>query len=141
MSVSSYPQHMTHSCMAHALAPIRECQSAHLKEHKPFCKTMKVYEQWAAGIPPDQRPQTGFQFFMERVDAVAAMEATLQRCVADNRVVTRRRPMQHVCIVPSRRRLENDRDRCWAHKKGFGHVHANIKYVHAPANVQAADEH
>ena len=57
----------------------RECQAAHFKEHKPFCKAMKLYEQLAADLPDRLRPKTPAQFYTQRINTRQALEPLLRR--------------------------------------------------------------
>eukprot|EP00798_Chlamydomonas_sp_ICE-L_P022277 gene22277-29352_t len=63
----------------HAWYHNRECQQKHYKQHKRFCKVMKLFDHLNSDLPESARPSTATQYYTQRINARQAMEPMMGR--------------------------------------------------------------
>ncbi|GLC41993.1 hypothetical protein PLESTB_001056500 [Pleodorina starrii] len=56
-----------------------ECQRKHFKEHKPFCRALRLFQSLQKDLPPETWPRTARDFYVQRTNCQRILEPMLRR--------------------------------------------------------------
>ncbi|KAG2453133.1 hypothetical protein HYH02_002460 [Chlamydomonas schloesseri] len=56
-----------------------DCQRAGFKEHKPFCKALRLFHALQADLPSESWPRTAQEFYVQRINCQQLLEPMLGR--------------------------------------------------------------
>ncbi|KAG2437366.1 hypothetical protein HXX76_006021 [Chlamydomonas incerta] len=57
----------------------QDCQRKGFKEHKPFCKALRLFHALQADLPPESWPRTAHDFYIQRINCQQLLEPMLGR--------------------------------------------------------------
>eukprot|EP00198_Chlamydomonas_reinhardtii_P005715 XP_001695051.1 predicted protein [Chlamydomonas reinhardtii] len=57
----------------------QDCQRKSFKEHKPFCKALRLFHALQADLPPESWPRTAHEFYVQRINCQQLLEPMLGR--------------------------------------------------------------